>query len=360
MNLQEQKAIPLGKTARRLDGQKFNMLTCLRPVARSGQNVVWLAQCECGNLTNIVAAQLKRVKSCGCLKHRANTPNFVGPRQPREKRVNTPRLSPVEKQRIAAEKKAARLAKKAAENLELADSRARSRLKTAEDAGILSEETLDSISALPVEDIPRALSMATAHEHNRIKQADYAYKLENYPAFRAKEEAKALRRAERREEKKAAEEAEQKARHAAYETDKAGRAVRYNAQYLAVADTEHQSLQEWFFGHTYPNLHSINELKDIYKAVELLKDEGPGSRQYNDAYLEYIATGKNEPTKPLWYSALMEYWYTPMTIPEHCKWINDFNFKDYYYEHTQRSCRKRTDNTQTTRSVRELQGSATG
>jgi hypothetical protein len=340
MELELQTAIPLGKTARRYEGQKFNMLTCIRPVGRQGQNVVWLAQCTCGNYTNIIAAQLKRVKSCGCLRTSPSTPTFVGPRQPKTKSVNT-KVSSAAKAAKALERKRVRDEEKEAEKLELATSRARSRLKTAEDSGILSDEELDRISSLPPEEIPRALSTAAADAHNRAKQADYAYKLATYPAFKAKEEAKAIRRAERREERKAAEEAAQLAQHVAYETDKAERAVRYNAQYLAVADTEQQTLQEWVFGHKYPNLHSIEELKDIYKAVELLKDEGPGMKQYGDAYIEYIITRKNKPTKPAWYAAFTKLWNTAMTIPQHCDWINQFDYEEYEYEEQKRDYRVR-------------------
>ena len=342
MNLKDQASIPLGKTAKRLDGQKFGLLTALRPVGRQGANVIWLCSCTCGGHKNVIAAQLRaKVRSCGCLLTSPVASTFVGPRQPREKRVNTPRLSPVEKQRIAAEKKAARLAKKAAENLELANSRAASRIRSAENAGVLGEEVLDEISQLPPADIPAALSRATAHEHNRVKQSAYDYKIKHNPGFAAKESEKALRRAERREEKKAQEEAERVARNTAYETNKAERATNSLAKYLAVADTERQTLREWFFGHTYPNLHYVQELKDVYAAVEKLKAEGPRMQQYDDDWIEWVITRTNKPVQPAWYAALIELWNTSMTIPQHVAWINDFNYGDYY-ENEKRDYRERT------------------
>jgi hypothetical protein len=341
MNLKDQASIPLGKTAKRLDGQKFGLLTALRPVGRQGANVIWLCSCTCGGHKNVIAAQLRaKVRSCGCLLTSPVASTFVGPRQPREKRVNT-KVSSAAKAAQALERKTARNEKKKLEKLELATSRARSRLKTAEDSGILSDEELDRISALPVQDIPRALSMATADAHNKAKQADYAYKLATYPAFAAKEEAKALRRAERREEKKAQDEAERLARNAAYGIEKQERAANSLKRYLAVADTKQRTLQQWLFGHEFPNIHSIEELNDVYKAVEQLKSEGPGMKQYGDAYIEWIITRINKPAKPAWCAALMELWYTPLTIVQHCDWINRFDYEEYEYEEQKRDYRVR-------------------
>jgi len=60
------------KHIRRKDwtGQKFHMLTMVRPTSKrgSGQTVIWEALCECGNTALVVPNQVKsgQVKSCGC------------------------------------------------------------------------------------------------------------------------------------------------------------------------------------------------------------------------------------------------------------------------------------------------------
>ena len=52
--------------------QKFNLLTVIEPTdqRRSGGDVVWKCQCECGKITYASASELRnnRIKSCGCLK----------------------------------------------------------------------------------------------------------------------------------------------------------------------------------------------------------------------------------------------------------------------------------------------------
>ena len=53
-------------------GQRFNNLTVIdiTDKRRSGGDVVWKCQCDCGNITYAAASELRnnRIKSCGCLK----------------------------------------------------------------------------------------------------------------------------------------------------------------------------------------------------------------------------------------------------------------------------------------------------
>ena len=54
-----------------ITGQRFGRLEALEPTdKRSGSNVVWKCQCECGNVCEVDGANLRRghVKSCGCLR----------------------------------------------------------------------------------------------------------------------------------------------------------------------------------------------------------------------------------------------------------------------------------------------------
>lgn len=53
-----------------ITGQTFNKLTALNIDHISKKGAVWLCQCECGNYTKCLCAELTRqgVKSCGCLK----------------------------------------------------------------------------------------------------------------------------------------------------------------------------------------------------------------------------------------------------------------------------------------------------
>ena len=65
-----------------LTGQKFEMLTALYPVAeRKDKCVQWMCACDCGAKKVIPSTDLTRgrVKSCGCLKHRAK--DIVGERR---------------------------------------------------------------------------------------------------------------------------------------------------------------------------------------------------------------------------------------------------------------------------------------
>lgn len=60
--------------ARDLTGQRFEMLTALYPMkGRRDKCVVWMCQCDCGTRKAISSTDLTRhrVKSCGCLRHRA-------------------------------------------------------------------------------------------------------------------------------------------------------------------------------------------------------------------------------------------------------------------------------------------------
>lgn len=53
-----------------LTGQRFNRLVAIKDTGkRKYSNVIWLCQCDCGNLTEVYATRLKRglTKSCGCL-----------------------------------------------------------------------------------------------------------------------------------------------------------------------------------------------------------------------------------------------------------------------------------------------------
>lgn len=52
-------------------GQKFNRLTVIAPTKkRSGGCIVWLCECECGNMVEVNTNNLKSggVKSCGCIR----------------------------------------------------------------------------------------------------------------------------------------------------------------------------------------------------------------------------------------------------------------------------------------------------
>lgn len=61
-----------------ITGQVFGRLTALRPTEKRdrNKNVVWVCQCECGELTEVGAGHLRRgsTKSCGCLQ----SPDLTG------------------------------------------------------------------------------------------------------------------------------------------------------------------------------------------------------------------------------------------------------------------------------------------
>jgi len=55
-----------------LSGQKFGMLTAIRPIGRGKhKEIIWLFQCDCGRLTEVIGSKVKcgATKSCGCLVH---------------------------------------------------------------------------------------------------------------------------------------------------------------------------------------------------------------------------------------------------------------------------------------------------
>lgn len=54
-----------------LTGQKFGGLTVLSKAnKKQGHNIVWLCQCDCGNIKEVAGVHLRsgRIKSCGCLR----------------------------------------------------------------------------------------------------------------------------------------------------------------------------------------------------------------------------------------------------------------------------------------------------
>lgn len=53
-----------------LTGQKFGKLTVIKLAEEKTKNnrALWLCQCECGNIIKIDSHQLKKQKSCGCIK----------------------------------------------------------------------------------------------------------------------------------------------------------------------------------------------------------------------------------------------------------------------------------------------------
>jgi hypothetical protein len=54
-------------------GQRIGELTVIEraPADPKGQKLRWLCLCDCGKTKAITTADLKKVRSCGCLKHRA-------------------------------------------------------------------------------------------------------------------------------------------------------------------------------------------------------------------------------------------------------------------------------------------------
>ncbi len=53
---------------RDISGEKFNRLTAVEPIGKSGKEVLWLCKCECGNTTRVKLSNLtnNNTKSCGC------------------------------------------------------------------------------------------------------------------------------------------------------------------------------------------------------------------------------------------------------------------------------------------------------
>ena len=57
-------------SAKDITGERFGKLTALRPTGQKvGTNVVWLCQCDCGELTKVNTSNLRtgNVLSCGCI-----------------------------------------------------------------------------------------------------------------------------------------------------------------------------------------------------------------------------------------------------------------------------------------------------
>jgi hypothetical protein len=63
------KEIPIGN-AENLIGKKFHQLTVLYRTENHGKRIMWVCQCDCGNITIVAGAHLKNghTKSCGCYK----------------------------------------------------------------------------------------------------------------------------------------------------------------------------------------------------------------------------------------------------------------------------------------------------
>src|SRR5574340_940921 len=57
-------------------GQKFNKLTVKEDTGkRINRGIVWLCECECGNLVEVRANNLRKghTKSCGCMKRKSDS-----------------------------------------------------------------------------------------------------------------------------------------------------------------------------------------------------------------------------------------------------------------------------------------------
>lgn len=71
-----------GKTGRPTDisGQKFGLLTAIKPLDKRASNgsIIWLCKCDCGNFTEVPAGQLTRghTLSCGC-RHKSKWEMFI-------------------------------------------------------------------------------------------------------------------------------------------------------------------------------------------------------------------------------------------------------------------------------------------
>ncbi|MDE7218157.1 MAG: hypothetical protein K2O45_00810 [Oscillospiraceae bacterium] len=67
----------MGHSRQRLDltGQRFGMLTAVRPAENIGDRTAWLCRCDCGNETVVKTYHLRcgRSTSCGC-----KNPGFKG------------------------------------------------------------------------------------------------------------------------------------------------------------------------------------------------------------------------------------------------------------------------------------------
>ena len=66
--------------AKDLTGQRFDRLVAIRPTAnRSGNSVIWLCRCDCGNEVEVSANNLIRegTRSCGCLQKETAAENAM-------------------------------------------------------------------------------------------------------------------------------------------------------------------------------------------------------------------------------------------------------------------------------------------
>lgn len=52
-----------------LTGQRFGRLAVIQEAGRANSQVLWLCQCDCGNLTKVLSSNLRRgnTRSCGCI-----------------------------------------------------------------------------------------------------------------------------------------------------------------------------------------------------------------------------------------------------------------------------------------------------
>lgn len=57
-----------------LTGRKFNCLTVVKQISKSGGRVMWECSCDCGKTTIVAAGNLRgsQVKSCGCLRSKSS------------------------------------------------------------------------------------------------------------------------------------------------------------------------------------------------------------------------------------------------------------------------------------------------
>jgi hypothetical protein len=72
-----------------LRGQKFGRLTALEPTdKRKSSSVVWLCECECGNICEASASALSTgtKKSCGCLRQEKQELWYKRAQESRERR----------------------------------------------------------------------------------------------------------------------------------------------------------------------------------------------------------------------------------------------------------------------------------
>lgn len=82
-NLKGKQRLPYkAKDQKDLTNQKFNKLTALYKTEDrdASGNVIWMCQCECGNIKKVSAYNLYNgiIKSCGCLKNFQNSNNSLG------------------------------------------------------------------------------------------------------------------------------------------------------------------------------------------------------------------------------------------------------------------------------------------